>query len=395
MSDISMIQHHKELGIALSHNKIFVQWVNKTLSTSILKISRMVPTLDYRIVGSRSYFNIMDPATFKNLSKLMKSNADYLNSLKTLDWDVVIIPRNACGCMSSIADPEEKDYQELMKKICKELDETFDHRKDELNWILGDYGMKVDKIAFSVDTFGTHRFSLAIQCNGATHNVGILDVFNGSKDKMLVSNPKLYFQDCYGFKYIGLVDILSNLYKAAKVAKSVESFNALYYRLTYVLNCAALGLLSKSYYTKVQMFINKGKEPEKAYLNYLEDIRKVLIELVSVDIIRTKMEDKSNVLLSYEQTDTSLQLQLTPGSILMTKTLIELINNSHNEGLKKANEQKKQNITLVASILKSCCSNKCENINQNGGMQGSETDTDAISFDKRLSMLTFETITKD
>ncbi len=380
-------QQHKLLGIVLSYNKIFVQWVNKMIIPCVLKISTMVPTLDYRIVGSRSYFNIMDPATFKNLSKISKSD-----SLKTLDWDVVIIPRNACGCLSSIKDPEKKDYDALMTKICTELDTSFNHRKNELNWILEDYKLKVNKIAYTVDKYNTYRFSLQIICGETVHNISILDVFNGSADKVLVSNPKLYFQDCYGFKYIGLVDILKNIFRSLQTTKTQESFDTLYSRLQFVLNTASIGLLSKSYYTKVQMYINKGNDSTKSYNNYINDISKVLNDIINNDNIKQKITNKKdNFKLINTINIDSVTLRCIEGESILSNvtSLLESIKRTHDHGLKIANDQKEKTKQLIDSILATCC-NSCESVQKGGN--NSDSDTEMNYFNKKLSTLDLESI---
>jgi len=363
-----MSTKHRELGIALSCNRIFTQCINKIVGPCILKISNLCPLLDYRIVGARSFLNIIDKSTLKNMQKIQTHKKYFENSLKTLDWDIVIIPKNACGCVS-VELPDPGDYMKLIEKLCKELGNNFTARSKELNWILEGYELKTNKISFNIDTKHNNscKFSLGLQYGTTNYDISIFDLYDGTKnydgfvpDHGLVYETKLYFQDHFGYKYIGLVDIIKNILHVLKTESDECLWNCAYTKLVILLNCASTQLLNNSYYTKLLMFLNKTEKKKEVYDKYLNELK---------DILNPIMEKKTNKLLNFKLTNaintindgmlnTTVTLTYTEGKSIFDDTLHESIRRAHDGGMACADKNNIKTKSSVKKIIEECCKEK-------------------------------------
>jgi len=354
--------YHKELSRGLVHDKLFAQCINKIVTKCLLQIKPLTKTLDYRIIGGKNVLNITDSEILAACEKIDNKHEYFNDSIRTLDWDVAIIPKSACGCFPNEPPPKENDFDDLIKIFCDNLGQEFALRYDELNWILGFHGLKVIRILYNlIDRLGHEAcgFSIQISYNGSLHNVGILDVYNGSELenlKTILPFPKVYFPNEYGLKFGGLLNSLRELYHSIKFQKNKYNQLIIYSRIQLLLNCASLGLLSYSYYNKLRMY--KNKNGEKELMAYINDIDLIIDDISKLDIVKKLRDNKeSNFTLSFKNDALKQKIILTNGTTVLNdiKQLKENVKNSYLKRIKDSENEFQYVEKRIKKSLKDCC----------------------------------------
>lgn len=360
-----MAQSHKNVSKALSHNKLFVQCINKIICPSILRIQALIHTIDYRIIGAQSYLGILDKMVSSSLKKFYNLGDKFQDSLYTLDWDIVIIPRNVCGCFPDMKDPEKDDYHKFLELFTKEINNFFNERINELVWLLNKCGLKFSEklIMSEYDHSGymSTRFSIEIVCDEQKHNVCILDLFNGTDPKKLqkmLPYPKIYYQDFFGFKYSGFPNILHEMKVALIYNPDKNQINNIHNRLLILLNCAANGLLNNSYYDKIQLYLNKYDDKESKIKEYMQGIQKLLNDILSLDIIKSELKNHGFI-INYESSleDKSITLSYSEGKSILSdpKKLFESIFTAHMKSIAWSSDKHNLFNEKLKAELGDCC----------------------------------------
>jgi hypothetical protein len=310
-----------ELADALASDKQFVAIINKIIGPCVQKINILVPELDYRITGSRSYFNILDKGLLSGMRKLYHNGKRFQESLNTLDWDVIIIGNG--------------DFKKLTELLVEKLNMLFGVYKEKLNLIIKEYSLSCDSIVYFYEQgikYPLCHFSLEIKCsNGDSHNVSLLDL----ADLTSVENYNKFFiysdipaYDCHGYKYLGFLNILNKITNALNDGKFIEKKRKTCIKLLLVLNAACNNLINKSYYSQL-----KKHGDLKVYY---DDLNKALNALSKIQFVK----DTKPFKLVYRQTDESVyphksiqQLIYTEGETPLDDNILSNIKRAHKIGL--------------------------------------------------------------